>query len=118
MRKLVLYGVIIFQIGLVVSLVKGIQLAIHSRSRVTDLENKKVKLVEEQMKLGEQLAYVKSDFYIEKVAREELQLAKPGEKVVIVPEGIITSDAKESEVMDPPEKNWQKWWKVIRGEGV
>ena len=116
MRKFVLYGVIIFQFMLIISLVKGIQLAINARSRVTTLEEKKAHLSEQQRKLQDELAYVQSDYYVEKVAREELQLAKPGETVVIVPEGTHFEDKSpvpDSQAQNEP--NYRKWWKVISG---
>lgn len=116
MRKFVLYGIIFFQFMLIISLVKGIQLAIKARSRVTNLEEKKTRLTEKQNKLQDELAYVQSDYYTEKVAREELQLAKPGETVVIVPEGSHLGEKPTSpEPQTQNEPNYRKWWRVISG---
>jgi cell division protein FtsB len=117
MHKLILYGVIFFQILLIGSLFKGIQLAIKARSRVTDLEARKAKVQEEQKKLSDQLTYVQSDYYVEKVAREELQLSKPGETVVLVPQNAaITPDGVVIAATAPDKPNYQKWWDVIRGK--
>ena len=85
MRKIILYGVIIFQLLLIVSLVRGIQLSRRSVERIADLQATKDKLLEEQEAIKKQGEYVQSPIYLETVAREELHLSKPGEIVVIVP---------------------------------
>ena len=117
MRKLVSYAIIVFQILLIISLFRGIQLAIKSRSRVTDLEERKAQLQREQAKLTDELAYVESDYYAEKVARDELQLSKPGEKVVIVPEGAVQTGSGPGIAESEREKpNYLKWWEIVSGK--
>src|SRR3989339_834402 len=115
MRKLAQYGIIVFQILLIISLVRGVQLTLRSRERVTDLEKKKAELVKEEERLKAQEEYVQSPYYLEKVAREELHLAKPGETVVIVPESRKEElGIRNQELENLEEKaNWQKWWEVI-----
>lgn len=115
MRKFVTYGIIIFQLILVGSLVKSIQMSLRARNRLTDLEAKKAKLAEEQQKLKEELKYVESEFYVEKVAREELQLSKPGETVVMIPPEAKKVDESKSSEKIQEEANYLKWWRVISG---
>jgi len=116
MRKYILYGVILFQLALIVSLTRGIQFSKRSAERIASLEETKQKLEEEKTKLQEEASYIESPFYLEKVAREELHLSKPGETVVIIPEmqkSVVTSDQKEE---DRDEKtNWEKWWEILSG---
>lgn len=117
MRKVILYVVIIFQIILVVSLVRGIQLSMRSRLRIVDLEQKKQQLEAEAEELKKNEEYVASPYYLEKVAREELHLAKPGETVVIIPDTRyqISDGSKKAE--EKGEKaNWQKWLEVLSGK--
>ncbi|MFH2019270.1 MAG: septum formation initiator family protein [bacterium] len=118
MRKKLIYVVLVFQVALIVSLVRNIQLSLSSRGRVGNLKEQKDKLEQERGKLQAQLEYVKSDYYLEKVAREELQLTKPGETVVIVPEGIGATRAESNITTEGEDKtqNWQKWWEVIAGK--
>jgi cell division protein FtsB len=116
MRKLGLYIVIIFQIILIVSLVRGIQLSLKSKERITALTTAKQKLEEEQKKLVDQQAYVQTPYYLEKVARDELHMSKPGETVVIVPDvSSQTSVVSGKEEVKKEKANWQKWWGVISG---
>lgn len=115
MSRVVVYAILIFQIVLIGSLIRGIQVSYKSRERVEILQEKKVQLEEENAKLKEDVAYVQSDYYIEKVAREELQRAKPGEQVVILPENQrIDSSKEEGEKKQEKQlKNWEKWLELL-----
>ncbi len=113
--KVLIYAILIFQIALIGSLIRGIQLSSKSKERVELLQEKKQQLETENAKLKADVAYVQSDYYVEKVAREELQKAKPGEQVVILPE--TTSQRSESNNLGNKEererKNWEKWWELL-----
>lgn len=114
MRKLAVYGIIFFQILLIVSLIKGIQVSRKSKERLADLENTRNKLASESAKLKKEAEVVASEYYLEKVAREELHLVKPGETVVIVPEGTVVEDRnQEVEVRESKKANWEKWWELL-----
>lgn len=117
MRKIVLYGVIIFQILLIISLIRGIQISRKSSERIGSLEERKEQLLKESQKIREEREYVQSLYYLEKVARDELNLSKPGETVVIVPEVVINQN-KEREIsnIEGAKANWQKWWEVLSGK--
>lgn len=113
--RIVVYAILMFQIVLIGSLIRGIQVSYKSRERVEILQEKKGQLEEENTKLKEDVAYVQSDYYIEKVAREELQKAKPGEQVVILPENQQVGGVKEEgpKKQEKQLKNWEKWWILL-----
>lgn len=117
MRRVGQYAIIVFQVLLIVSLVRGIQLSKRSDARIASLQGEKARLLAEQDRLETQKDYVESPYYLEKVARDELHLGKPGETVVIVPDSrkqeIGTRD-QDLEV-ETEKANWQKWWEVLSG---
>ncbi|HBD01955.1 TPA: hypothetical protein DD448_03880 [Candidatus Collierbacteria bacterium] len=117
MRKLAIYIIIVFQILLIASLIRGVYESFQARERIERLERTRSELEQERAELGEKLKEVQSAEYLERVAREELHLAKPGEKVVIVPEEARTekgkSDTEDNQAELP---NWQKWWGVVSGK--
>ena len=116
MRKIVLYGVIFFQILLIASLIRGIQLSRRSSERIANLEDTKAKLLEESARIKAEGEYVKTPYYLEKVARDELNLSKPGETVVIVPDSLRVSGGRSEQEWEEVEReNWQKWWSVLSG---
>lgn len=64
-----------------------------------------------QQALQQQLAYVRSDAYVEATARNELGMVHPGDEVLIVVDGPTPMTA-ESEVVVPAAVTppfWQEW---------
>ncbi len=77
------------------------------QTKVDDLERKKL----ESLDL---LGYVKSEAYVEDVARQQLGLKKPGERVIIVNGSATSSGPRQPAGGGPDERStvpsWQKWW--------
>jgi cell division protein FtsB len=113
--RVVVYGIIAFELILITSLIRGLNLSQKSRERVDLLRETRSELEEEHARLLEQSKYVQSDYYIEQVAREELQLFREGETVIILPDeqlvktGLMQIEKRE-EVHLP---NWQKWLRLL-----
>jgi cell division protein FtsB len=117
MKRAMLYGLIIFEILIIVSLLKGVQVSKQATKRIGDLEREKARLQELQAQIKEEAKYIESDFYLEKVAREELHLSKPGETIVIIPGDLVVGDEMDRLDERREEKeNWQKWWGVLSGK--
>lgn len=73
------------------------------------------RLEAQNKELQKQIEYLKSDAYVEKVAREQLNLIKPGETAVVVlsPTPVPTPPASSGEQApprQPPRANWELWW--------
>ncbi|MCY4070155.1 MAG: hypothetical protein OXG60_02540 [Chloroflexi bacterium] len=74
----------------------------------------------EQQSLVEELKYVKSDAYVEYWARDDGKMIREGE-ILIIPQGIGTSDAPPSAVVqlvefvttEPEPENWELWWALF-----
>jgi len=80
------------------------------------MQEEKAKLEAEQAKIKQEEEYVASSYYLEKVARDELGLAKIGEKVVIIPnDGRQMLDESRKVKTQGEKANWQKWWDVLSG---
>lgn len=69
--------------------------------------------------LKAQKAYLQSDEYVEKVAREQLNLIKSGERAVVVlaptPVGGVASEVSPKLKMAESRPNWQRWWDLFFG---
>ena len=80
-----------------------------------------LKLKEEELK--KQLEYYQSDEYVEKIARDKLLLAKPGETILLLPQPngnnpinqfpISTNNPMDTETNQVNLSNWQKWAKLF-----
>lgn len=78
---------------------------VQERQKLEALKNRSAEL-----KL--QLKYVQSEEFVEKEARDQLGLAKPGEEVWVLPE--VIKDTQETEDSNGVEEaNWQKWVRLF-----
>ena len=76
-------------------------------------------MAEEQKsrELGQKQAEVTGLGYIEQVARNNLNMQKDGEIVVVFPMNLLTgAKRQEIETAEVSEPNWQKWWGVVSGK--
>ena len=71
---------------------------LENSKRLDGLSQEVDQLEEEKREYTNQVAYKKTDEYVEEKARNDLNLIKPGEKVYVVPSGLREVDL-ESEVM-------------------
>ena len=72
---LIVSTVIFFAISFTVAQIRCNQVS----SRLAELNQEKAELASEVLTLNQQLAYVQSDAYVERVARDELNMIMPGE---------------------------------------
>ena len=80
-------------------------------------------LEEQKEQLEERLEYVKSQEYVEKVAREQYRWAKPGEKLIIpifqrTPVVAVTPTPDQpaiEPVATPSASHWSEWWNLLAG---
>jgi cell division protein FtsB len=73
--------------------------------------------------LHHRLEYVASDAYVEKIARERLQLIKPGERMVVVvptnaePSSVTHQTRVVEEQQNEDQAYWQQWANLLVGSG-
>jgi cell division protein FtsB len=75
-------------------------------ARVIDLKQKVALLEEKNIELNDQKSYMGSQEYLEKVAREQLDMKKLGEEVLVVQKSIDEQEKKGSEN--------SSWWEKIK----
>lgn len=96
---------------LIVSSGKSIIYLWNAGKKVGETQKKFNTLQKQNQELKDKLKEVKSPEYIEKIARDELNLGKEGESVVILPEEIQNIKPQKSLVKTTP--NWQKWYRLF-----
>lgn len=75
-------------------------------NKITELEKELEDLEIKNKDFKENINYIQSQDYLEQAAREELDMKKPGEEVVV-----IQREEKEKEE-EPESKNW---WEKLKG---
>jgi cell division protein FtsB len=107
---------IIIVIGILIIFNLGRQIlnALNAGKRLDDAGAEFSSLQAQNNQLKQELAYAQSYTYVEKTARDELNMAKPGETVIIIPkiivDQVINAGKKPVPVIIP---NWQGWLKLL-----
>lgn len=81
--------------------------------KVVEAQENLERLKQENEDLRRELAYKKSERFAEEEIRNKLGLARPGEKVFIVPKESSLQSAVSSQKDEQP--NWQKWRDLFLG---
>lgn len=113
------FGVLVL-VGILFALVRIAKKKYEVNQEIAELSAQIARIEEENRQLDKLLAYYNTDYYKEKVAREELALQKEGEEAIAVPENVDKSgnsavERKEQGESENETKFWQRmnpyrWW--------
>ena len=102
---------------LIVSLAKDFGRVSAGFERI-DKANRKLSVEQEKnTELKKKMTYAQSEYYKEKIVREKLNMQRPGEMMVVLPETIVVPGDGEmtaEEKVQKNQNNWQKWWNLVR----
>ena len=110
------YLVIGLIVMLIFSLLGDIKRVRKAEKLISERQNNLEKLENEQEELKVRLEEVQSEEYIEKQIRDNLNLAKEGEIVVVLPpDDVLRKLAPkiEEEEVTLPDPNWKKWLQLF-----
>ncbi len=85
------------------------------KQQIAQLQDQAKSLAAKKVELLEVLKYVKSDSFAEEKARTELNMAKPGEQVLVVPRAKIADNRQEKNgvIGFNNISNYKKWWQYF-----
>lgn len=112
MKKVIAIGIIVFEAYLIISLSRSVFDLWHKQEAISDTRGSVDKLTGENARLKSRRTYVQSDAFVEKEAREKLNLVKPGEAIVVIPDSILKA-ATASAAPTPVPPNWQQWLRLF-----
>jgi len=101
-------------VGLLVIIFGLSQSVVRLMSRKSMLKTKQeelVRLQKEQENLQNKLKIAQTPEFIEKEAREKLNLGKVGETIVLIENSELIPHT--SSPISPQEPNWKKWWNLF-----
>lgn len=108
--------IVIVALGILTGLSRQIYSALDSSKRLDEETEKVTMMADENKKLKAELAEAESEVSVEKTLRNDLNMGKPGETVVMIPREVITQ-VLESQKPPPPspkDPNWQGWLKLFQ----
>lgn len=111
-KRIVTTIIIIFSLVFIINISRSIILLWQRADLVQIEEQEKKKVEQENLNLKQKLNFMQDPEYIEQEARDKLNMRKPGEAIVVLPE--ITSVPNPT--ITPVIPNWQKWRDLYFGK--
>lgn len=126
--KAVIFILLLACIWLSISLVKAIYKKHQLNQEIASVKSEIEKLDKKSQELTQTLDYFKSQSFLEKEAKEKLNLKKEGETVVMVPESQLsgqaaigqqiaqattTEEGNGSKILTETKNNLIKWWEYF-----
>ncbi|MDO8515432.1 MAG: septum formation initiator family protein [bacterium] len=105
------YLLIIIGLILIINTVKAIGDAWQAGVRVDKRGEKIVFLEKENQKIKQKISEVESPEYLEQIARNKLNLTKPGEEIIILPKDIFATNSANLKI--DSRSNLEKWRDLI-----
>ncbi len=113
-KKIIVLLAILVTILILFGLGKQISEALQAGSSLDKATDNLSKLQEENQSLKQRLKEVENPLFIEKIARDKLNLAKPNEIVVIISESELQNILTSKEATPEAKmENWQGWLNLI-----
>ncbi len=111
-----IWGLIAIFIGLYLLVVfsKGIVEIRQAYRRISEAETQLKTEEKKRIELLDKKGQVATIDYIEEVARDELNMQKEGERVVVIPKIQKLENPKTQKTEGEEELNWRKWWELVR----
>lgn len=112
-NRLIQLVVIILGLCLIVKLSKDILRLLKAGEQIRLAEQRVLQLEKEKKELSEKRQYYYSQDFIEEEARNKLNMARPGETIVILPPNLeeLLGRQKLKQALELP--NWKRWWKLF-----
>ena len=111
-NKLINWIIFIFLIALCVNLVNSWWRLYQRGDIIKEAEDNLLEVSEKQEELKRNLAKAQSTQFIEKQARDKLNLSREGETLIILPP--ITPIIEITPTITPAYANWEKWVNLFR----
>lgn len=104
-------AVIIIGLYLIVTTIQSTFDLFKAGDKLTAREKRVAILKKEQEELLRQKAIVNNPNFLEKTARDQLGLSKPGEEMIIIPGDLLKDNTPV--VPSDTTPNWQRWIKLV-----
>ncbi len=110
-NRLVRLGIIVVCLYLIVTTAASLVDLWRAGDKLTSREENLAALQAEGRDLQRQKNEVESGNYLERIARDELGMSKPGEQVLIIPQDLLAVGEQTATPDATP--NWQKWVRLL-----
>lgn len=112
-KRAIQWLVIIVGISLIINLSRDILRLIKAGGQIKLTEEELAEKSQENKQLLEKKKFYTSEEFVEEEARNKLNMARPGETIVVLPQNVSELVGREEKEVFQEIPNWQKWWKLF-----
>lgn len=118
-NKTLSFFLLILSFTLIINLVRDIWRLTQIEKRTVQVEENLELIKKENQELQQTKEHYQSEEFLEEQIRNRLQMNKPGETVLILPEELVEERPEKSPLSDIGENkegksNWQKWLELFK----
>jgi cell division protein FtsB len=110
-HKLISIFILIICVILIIQLVQSNLQLLQQGSIVDRFANQQKQLLEENKQLKKLFSQVQTEEFVEKEARDKLNMGKPGETVVIISDSLLATKSASAAASEVP--IWEKWKRLF-----
>jgi len=104
---------IIVSLSLIIHLSRDVLRLLKAGDQIRLAEQRVEELEREKRALLEKKNYYQSKEFVEEEARNKLNMARPGETIVILPPNFKELVGRREPKQRSPLPNWQRWWRLF-----
>jgi len=111
-KRLLAYFIMVISLFISVKLVKDIYKLWHIEDRLLEANEELLGVKEKQLELKQQLIRTEDDQWWEGQVRDKLMMARPNEKIAVIPGEVLNKenrDEVEKEIIEKDKVAWKKW---------
>jgi len=123
-NKNLVFVILIISFILIFNLLRDVRRLIRAEERIVKVEERLEQVKEENEEFKGTKEYYQSNAFLEEQIRNKLQMARPGETILILPKKLsevkeessyseASSFAKASEDKSEDKENWEKWLELF-----
>ncbi len=112
-KRITQWIIIIIGVSFIITLSRDILRLIKAGEQIKLAEEKLAVVGQKKEELLEKKDYYTSEEFIEEEARDKLNMARPGETIVVLPQNLAELAGRKEKEASEEIPNWQQWWRLF-----
>lgn len=113
LKRILFFAIVIAAFFILHNLAQSLYTLWQKRDLISEAQHSLEREKKENQQLKAKIALAKEKAFVEEEARDKLFMAKPGEKIVIIPTSAVEASASSKPKPKDMRSNWEKWQAVF-----
>ena len=113
LKRILFFAIVIAAFFILHNLAQSLYTVWQKRDLILEANRSLEREKKENQELKAKLIQAKDQSFVEEEARDKLFMAKPGEKIVLIPTPVVNASLSSKPKPQDTRPNWQKWQEVF-----